>query len=282
VRLTLTLLLWLLTTVTLALTVPVVWVQNHIVDRDGYTALARSAAQDPQLQEAMAKLLTTQVTALVSDGDASDLIGGVAAAYTASQPFPGQFGQANRLVHQFLFTDAVRRSGPNGNWSIDLAPMLADTSFEHTLASFDVRVPTTLSVPVTDRSVKFPRPGQFVVAARWGPWLATGAAIVTGIFALLTLAVARSRGRALAALGISGLLVGAGGWAGLEVARRYIDAALDRSDSDVRGVATAMVNHAEASLHASLNLTLAAGGVLVVFGIIASLLGSLLSSVRTG
>jgi hypothetical protein len=119
------------------------------------------------------------------------------------------------------------------------------------------------------------RPGQLRLLSRWGPWGSVGAAILAGVLALFTLAVARSRGKALAALGVSALLVGAAGWAGLEVARRYINTALDRTTGDIRQVADAMVNHAEGSLHQWLNLTLAAGGVLVVFGVIVSMLGGL-------
>jgi len=89
------------------------------------------------------------------------------------------------------------------------------------------------------------------------------------------LAAARSRGKALAALGVSALVVGATGWAGLEVARRWVDHALNRTEGDIRQVADAMVNHAEASMHMWLNLTLAAGGVLVVFGVLVSMLGGL-------
>ena len=102
-----------------------------------------------------------------------------------------------------------------------------------------------------------------------------GACVLTGIFALLTLVTARSRGKALAALGVSALLVGAAGWAGLEVVRRYIDDALNRTTGGIRQVADVMVNQAEVSLHHWLNLTLAAGGVLVVFGIVVSMLGGL-------
>jgi hypothetical protein len=102
-----------------------------------------------------------------------------------------------------------------------------------------------------------------------------GASVLTGVFALLTLAAARARGKALAALGISALLVGAAGWAGLEVARRLINQALNRTTGDIRQVADAMVSHAESSLHQWLNLTLAAGGALVVFGVLVSMLGGL-------
>jgi hypothetical protein len=69
--------------------------------------------------------------------------------------------------------------------------------------------------------------------------------------------------------------VGAAGWAGLEVARRHIDDGLNQITGDIRGVADAMVGHAEGSLHQWLNITLAAGGVLVVLGVVVSALGGL-------
>ena len=56
------------------------------------------------------------------------------------------------------------------------------------------------------------------------------------------------------------------GWAGLEVWRATINHALDATTGDIRQVADAMVGHAIGSLHQWLNLTLAAGGVLVIFG----------------
>ena len=61
-----TLLLWLVTTVALAVAIPTAWAQKNVVDPNGYSALAASAAKDPRLQEAMAAELTTQVTALLS------------------------------------------------------------------------------------------------------------------------------------------------------------------------------------------------------------------------
>jgi hypothetical protein len=50
---------------------------------------------------------------------------------------------------------------------------------------------------------------------------------------------------------------------------------LNRTTGDIRQVADAMVGHAESSLHQWLNLTLAAGGVLVVLGVLVSMLGAL-------
>ena len=119
------------------------------------------------------------------------------------------------------------------------------------------------------------RPGQLTAFSTWGPWVSIGACVLTGVFALLTIATARSRGKAIAALGVSALLVGAAGWAGLEVGRRNVNDALNRTTGDIRQVADVMVDTAETSLHHWLNLTLAAGGVLVVLGILASVLGGL-------
>jgi hypothetical protein len=278
VRFVATVFLWLVTTVALAVAVPTAWAQKNVVDEDGYSALASSAAKDPPLQKAMADELGTQLKKLVAGTGydvSTDLLQGAAGTYTASAAVPGQFAQANRIVHRWLFTESAVQSDDSGRWVIDLSPMLADSSFRQTLQDFGIQAPSKLEVPLTENVSDSVRPGQLRQLSTWGPWVSVGATILTGVLALLTLATARSRGKALAALGVSALLVGAAGWAGLEVARRYVNTALDRTEGDIRQVADAMVNHAEGSLHHWLNLTLAAGGVLVVFGVIVSMLGGL-------
>jgi hypothetical protein len=270
--------LWLVTTVALAAAVPAMWAQRNIVDANGYAAFATSAAKEPQLQQAMANELGTQLKKLVEGTGydvSTDLLRSAAGTYTASPVFPGQFAQANRIAHRWMFTDSVQQADASGRWQIDLSPMLSDSSFRQTLQQFGIEAPSTLEVPLTENLSDSVRPGQLRQLSTWGPWVSVGATILTGVLALLTLATARSRGKALAALGVSALLVGGAGWAGLEVARRYINSALDRTTGDIRQVADAMVSHAEDSLHQWLNLTLAAGGVLVVFGVITAMLGGL-------
>jgi hypothetical protein len=278
VRFVATLFLWIITTAALAVAVPTSWAQKNVVDENGYSALATSAAKEPQLQQAMANELGTQLKKLVEGTGydvSTDLLQSAAGTYTASPVFPGQFAQANRIAHRWMFTDSVQQADASGRWQIDLSPMLSDSSFRQTLQQFGIEAPSTLEVPLTENLSGSVRPGQLRQLSTWGPWVSVGATILTGVLALLTLAAARSRGKALAALGVSALLVGAAGWAGLEVARRYINTALDRTEGDIRQVAGAMVNHAEGSLHQWLNLTLAAGGVLVVFGVLVSILGGL-------
>ena len=107
--------------------------------------------------------------------------------------------------------------------------------------------------------------------------MSIGAAVLSGVCALLTLVAARRRGKALTSLGISALLVGAAGWAGIEVGARYINDALNRTTDDIRRIADVMVNHAEAGLHQWLDLTLFAGVALVVFGVLVAVLGGLVN-----
>jgi hypothetical protein len=278
VRFVATLLLWVLTTAALVVAIPATWAQHNLVDRNGYSQLATSAAKDPNVQSAMAAVLTTQLVTLAGNSgyDVSpSLLGGAARSYTGSSSFPGQFALANQLVHRWLFTDTVAHSDASGRWELDLSPMLSDSSFQQTLSGFGIRAPKKLEIPLTENVSDSLRPGQLRPAATWGPWVSVGSAILAGVLALFTLAAARSRGKALGALGVSALLVGAAGWAGIEVARGRVDDALDRTTADVHQVATAMVDHAVGSMHMWLNMTLAVGGALVVLGVLGAVAGGM-------
>lgn len=277
-RLVATVLLWLVTTAMLAVAVPTMWAQRNVIDENGYAALSASAAKEPGLQRAMAQELGAQLKKLAEGTGydvSTELLQGAAGAYTASDVFPGQFAQVNRIAHRWMFTDAVQQTDASGRWQVDLSPMLSDSSFQETLRQFGIRPPSTLEVPLTENLSDNLRPGQLQRFSTWGPWVSVGSTILTAVFALFTLAAAKSRGRTLAALGVSALIVGAAGWAGVEVARRRINDALNWMSGDIRQIADAMVNHAENSFHHWLNLTLAAGGVLVVFGVLVSMLGTL-------
>ncbi|OBH23627.1 hypothetical protein A5692_05820 [Mycobacterium sp. E342] len=269
--------LWLATTVALAVAIPAAWLQCNVVSEGGYAALAQRAAGDPALQSAAADELTNRAMALIADRtggrqpvDAAQLHQ-AAAAFTAGPAFPALFAGANRAAHRWLFS----ADGAGGAWAIDVAPMLGDASLQRILSSHNVKVPATLSVPLTASTPRLLRPGQLSPLATWGPWVSVGAAALSVICAVLTLAAARRRGKALTSLGVSALLVGAGGWAGIEIAGRRVDAALNHTTGDIRRIAEVMVDHAEASLHQWLNLALLTGVALAIAGVLVALLGSL-------
>ncbi|MDM3976103.1 hypothetical protein QRB36_18205 [Mycobacterium marseillense] len=273
-------LLWLITTLALAVAIPAVWAQLHVVDPDGYAAMARGAAADPDLQSAMAAELSTRATALIAEhGGArypvdNSEVHDAASAFTAGPAFPPLFAQANRAAHGWLFGDPG--AGESGNqWAVDVAPMLNDDSIRPLLGRHNVTIPAKLTVPLTVSLPPTMREGRLSRLSTWGPWVSVGAAALCGVCALLTLAAARRRGKALSSLGVSALLVGAAGWAGLEVAGRYVDKALNRTTGDIRRVAEAMVGHAEADLHQWLNVTLLAGAGVVGLGVIVAMVGSL-------
>ncbi|WP_102419975.1 hypothetical protein [Mycobacterium sp. 4858] len=269
--------LWLATTVALAVAIPAAWLQCNVVSEAGYAALAQRAAGDPALQSAAADELTNRAMALIADRtggrrpvDAAQLHQ-AAAAFTAGPAFPALFARANRTAHRWLFS----ADGAGGSWAIDVAPMLEDASLQRILSSHNVKVPATLSVPLTASTPRSLRPGQLSPLATWGPWVSVGAAALSVICAVLTLAAARRRGKALTSLGVSALLVGAGGWAGIEIAGRSVDAALNHTTGDIRRIAEVMVDHAEAGLHQWLNLALLTGVALAIAGVLVAMLGSL-------
>lgn len=274
-RFVLATLLWLVTTAALAVALPAAWAQTNLVDDDGYAAFAQRAAADPALQQAVAGELTTQVLNL-STGVEPTLVAGLASVYTSSSAFPGQFAEANRFAHRWMFTDLVSSdTDPQGRWVVDIGPMLNDTSFKETLSAYNIEVPSSLPVPLTQNAPESLRPGQLRSLATWGPWFSVGVTVIAGIFALLTLAASRSRAKGLAALGVSALLVGAAGWAGLEIGRRRVDAALTNTSGDIRQIADVLVGTAINGMHQWLNITLAAGAGLVALGVLFAMLGGL-------
>jgi hypothetical protein len=280
VRFAVTAVLWLATTVALGVAIPAAWTQLHVVDADGYAAMAQNAAGDPALQSAMAAELTDRAMALIAAHGGgrhpvdSSQVHDAAAAFTAGPAFPPLFVRVNRAAHDWLFTSP--RSGRNDDqWVVDVAPMLKDKSFQQILSNYNVTVPAKLTVLLTDSASQPLWRGQLSRLSTWGPWLSIGAAALSAVCALLTLVAARRRGKALTSLGVSALLVGAAGWAGTEVGSRRIDDALNRSADNIRRIAEVMVAHAEAGLHQWLNVTLLAGAALVVLGVLVAMLGSL-------
>lgn len=274
-RATATVLMWLITTVLLAVALPAAWVQLHLVDRDGYAALAQKAAADPELQSAMAGELTAQVGRLGPAAD-STVVGSISRLYTASSSFPAQFGQANAFAHRWLFTDTVGSGvDEQGRWVIDFAPMLTDAAFAQTLREYNITVPTSVPIPLTDTAPSNVRPGALRDIGTWWPWATVCVAALAVAAALLMLYAAPRRGKAVAALGVAALLVGAAGWAAIEFAQSYLRRALDGTSGAIRTVADAMVGTAQDSMHQWLNVTLVAGGGLVVVGVIVSLLTGL-------
>ncbi|OHU25405.1 hypothetical protein [Mycobacteroides chelonae] len=269
-------LLWLLTTAALALTVTAAWTQSRIVDENGYVALTAPAADDPRVQRAIAGELTTQIVSLgkkqgsrVNETQVAELT----ATYAGGPQFRADFASVNRMAHQWLFTNSnSAQRDSQGSWQIDVAPMIKSLVPQ----GLSIKAPETLKVSVTDDSLAGLTPGRLVPVARFGQlavWISFG---LTLVLAGLTQLAVRSRAKGLVGLGISALLVGTAGWAGLEIGRRYLDRPLNRVNDNLRDVADSLVTQAIGNAHHWLSLTMAAGGLVIVVGVVSGLVGGLL------
>lgn len=269
------LLSWLVATAMLAVVVPTAWAQRTLVDIDGFAALAQRAAGDPGLQRAAAGEITAEMVQLIRargfDVDPA-LVRGVATAYTAGPEFPPKFADISRQTHR----DAFSANGTD-EWVLDLGPMLRDTVFQQLLGGDGMSESPALTVSVPESL----RDGKLRTLAGWNRWGSLGAGVLGVIAALSTLLAARRRGKALAGLGVSALLAGAAGWVGIEVVRHDLTAvfgAAGGTGTDISQVADVLVAYGIDSLHHWLNATLAAGGVLVVAGVFAAMLGGMRKS----
>jgi hypothetical protein len=192
----------------------------------------------------------------------------VADAYAVSSTFPGRFVEVNRTVHRWVFDQPAPDS--HGPLQIDVAPMLRDAFNQQSLRKISAGLPATLYMQLTETDRL--RPGEFHTFARWGRPVAVGASVLAGVFALLTLATARGRGKALASVGISALLIGAAGRAAIGIVGGRLNATLNNTSADMHAMAAAIIAQAEASLHHWLDLTFAVGGGLFVLGVVVAVL----------
>jgi hypothetical protein len=276
VRFVFAVLLWVLTTAAFAVTVTAAWAQARVVDENGYVALAAPAASDAQVRQAIAGELTTQIVTLAENQGnwvSESTVAEMATAYTDSPKFRADFDSVNRMAHQWLFTDSAQAQRDSaGRWQIDLAPMIKSLVPQ----GISIKTPESVKVAITDETLGGLTPGRLAPIARFGQvavWIGVG---LTLILAGLTQLAVKSRSKGLAALGVSGLLVGAAGWAGLEIGQQHLHGPLTRVTGDLRVVTDQLLNQAVGNAHHWLSLTMAAGGLLIAVGVVSAVLGGLL------
>ena len=175
------LLFWLITTAVLAVAVPATWAQHNVVDEDGYAALAAAGGQGSPaaggdgIRADDADRRTWPPTAATTLNNTESVARRRPPPTPPIPAFPGQFAQANRIAHRWMFTDSVQHDQADGDrWLVDLAPMLADDSLRQTLGNLDLNAPATLTVPMTEPESSSLRPGQLKMLSTWGPWASIG------------------------------------------------------------------------------------------------------------
>ena len=208
------------------------------------TPRSRNApAADPALQQAMAAELTTQLVTLAANTgyDVQTDVFGARRRRTpgvppspVSSPWPTGSPTAGCSPTR---CPAIRSAGTLGDRPrADAGRQFVAGRPCRTSASR--RLPP-LPVPLTKNApASHCGPDSSGQAATWGPWVSVGGDRVgRRVRPADHWRWPRRRGKALAALGVSALLVGAAGWAGLEVGRRYVGKALVDTSGDVRQIA---------------------------------------------
>ncbi len=250
--------------------VVLLWLLTTLLGGAGFDRLAGRAAADEPLRTAVAGELSTQAVRLLAErGHPIDLapVRSAALDYVASPAFAAQFRAVARAGHDWVFDGA-------GPFTVDIAPMLRDDAFAGLLAAHDARVPDALTVPVAAPLGPVWRDRLHLVAV-WGPWAGPGLAVLAGLLGAATVGAARRRGRALAGLGVGGLLIGAGGFAGMEIGRAKLAGVLNHTSGDLRRIADAGLALIEADLHDRLTAVLLGGAGLVGVGVTVALAGAL-------
>lgn len=258
VALALTLLAW----VGVLVTVPSMWLSRNVVDESGYVSLARSAGADDDVRAAMTGDLTGITLGLAARQNVSvpaPLVRQAVAVYTRSDRFPDDFAAANRAGHRWLFTDKVSGREVDGEWVMDVAPMLRSLD----LRLIPIAVPDTVQIRIGDeyRAVS---PGYLHERGQWVTrisWIALAVSIVAGIGVVV---LVRARLLALAALGCAVLLDAGILWvaarAGKNIATDHVDNGLPGVQATVRAAIEVIYQ----SVMTSVTITAIVGAVIAL------------------
>lgn len=250
-------------TVVAIVTVPVMWLSINVQDEDGYVALSSQLATDAELQGAFAAYLADDfVSRGVLPGRLQNLATRAitsAAGATTSQPgFVDAWEETQRSLHASTFGDAT------GPLVVDVGPM---ANFVAGLVGdqlpVSLRVETELLVPMgtaqdrervqlIDRSRTLGLLGLMIVLASAG----------------ICILAARSRGLALAGLGLGALVVaGVLRLVTTDVAPRLIDDASSASTAFARSIQQLLVDRAADSLLGWLEPIAMAGVAAILLGL---------------
>ena len=222
------LLLWILTTVALAVAVPATWAQHTVVDQTGYSGFDVGRKAIPRSSRRWRRPLTTQLMALSANSGYdlnAELFAASPRAYTRkrgiSRPVrPREPGCPPLDVHRHR--RSVRFVRSLGDRSVADAGGQLDTA---TLCDFNFQAPKTLEVPLTEPTSR----SHFAQAscgtfAKWGRGSVSARHVLDRRARAPDLGGRKRTRQSPCGLGALGLVVGAGGWAGSRSGQRYVDA----------------------------------------------------------
>ncbi|MCR5977494.1 hypothetical protein GDN83_07040 [Gordonia jinghuaiqii] len=251
---------FLLTLVAMAATVvavPSIWLDQRIVDQEGFVSTVAPMAQNQKVKDYLADEIAAQATARTDLPIAGALVRPLAARYTDTEQFRLDFADVVGQQHEWLFTEPA----PGADTSVMQLDITAMINRALNLTGTGNEISGPVVVELTNGASGL-EAGRYAEVGKQITLLGWSAAAVAVLAALVALLVARRRGTVFAWLGVGVVAAGASTWAigvffadrakqevagaersGREVAELIIDGAYDdvtRVALIVGGVGVAM------------------------------------------
>jgi hypothetical protein len=221
-----------------AVAVPAFWVNDRVVDRDGFREIVAPLADNTTVQKYIADEITAQVSSqapLVPDA----LIAPLAQTYTRSDNFQQDFADAMVQQHEWLFNEA-KPEDEGRVMSLDLTGMVNRVIADVGLGGVEIEGP--ILVPLGDSAQSGLEAGRYHNLGDQIGVLAIASLVIAVIATLIALIVARRRGLVLLAVGFGIILGGIATWLlGEGVQSRALDE-VSGADDSAREVADLIVD----------------------------------------
>ncbi|MFD3516872.1 hypothetical protein [Streptomyces sp. NPDC058657] len=184
-----------------------VWADAEIDDTGRYVATMAPLADDPDVQQAVATRLTSEIMSQVDLGPFQDgagrLIGDAVRSFTGTDAYRTAWNTVSRVTHD-AFRDALAAPAGSGNAvTLDLAPVTEELKARMTAD----QVPLAEQIPVVHTDITLVRTDSLDEWRSAYGWLAPAARLLPGVVALLVVAAVllAVRGRRLRTVALAGL-----------------------------------------------------------------------------
>jgi hypothetical protein len=248
------------------------WVDLELDDTDRYLAAVSPLASDPDVQDAVATLVTDEAMKHIDVGPlqetAEEFLHRTALSFTTTKTFQRAWDSANRAAHQNV-TASLRGKGGQAV-TIGLAPVVKDVKQE--LTSNGVPFADLIHVRETSITVlSADRADDLRPSFRWARYYSVWPAVGTVVLLVLVLGIALVRGGPRAGLGTTAV-AGGGLVLGAVLLRIAVavgrDRLLDQLPGTDRAGAGAVYDALTASLRTTVWIVLVVGAVLLAGGLV--------------
>lgn len=251
--------------------VPALWLDQHVVQEEGFIELAAPLGSDPQFQS---QLVDATADTVIADADFAPglaelvrpLVEGAAESLTDHPEYQEAWNETLRLSHELTFTTEAQPPEAQGGGAItlDIAPLVTLVTEDAAQAiGTDIPVPPQVLVGIGQSDQ-----GQAIQFIENYAGLAVPFAAASGLAFVLAIAIARRRSTTLLLIGF-GVALSAGLWKlGTEFAVRQVSASSD--ENALAGLfKDYFVSTAEASFNAWIIAGAGAGIIMMLLGLIA-------------